>query len=265
MPEAISLISGPGCPVCVSSQQEIDKFIEVAKIKKTIVSTFGDLMRVPGTHSTLLRERADGADVRVVYSTLDCLQIAEKNPGREVVFWGVGFETTAPTIAAAQKKGIKNFSVISAHKLVPPALTALLENDAVQVNGFICPGHVSVIIGAKAYEPIVHKYNVPCVIAGFEPVDILPSILVFVEQIEQKSARVEIAYNRTVSYKGNAKAMEVLFQVFEPVDANWRGLGPIPQSALKIRANFADFDTEKRSSWTCRQQKNQQAVPAEKY
>jgi hydrogenase expression/formation protein HypD len=205
-------------------------------------------MRVPGTESSLLKERADGTDVRVVYSTLDCLKIAEKNLDKEVVFLGVGFETTAPTIAmaiiTADKKRLRNFSVISAHKLVPHALIALLENDDVNVDGFICPGHASVIIGGKAYVPIIENYNVPCVVAGFEPVDILQSIYMLVNQIEQNIAKIEIAYKRVVDFEGNVKAREVMYQVFEPYDAPWRGIGIIPQSGLKIRGEYRDYNAQ---------------------
>jgi len=246
LPKTINLISGPGCPVCVTSQYEIDQFIELANQKDVIITTFGDLMRVPGSRSSLQKERANGADVRVVYSTLDCLDIAEKNPAKEVVFLGVGFETTAPTIAAAilgaQKKKLRNFSVISAHKVVPPALVALMENEQVKVDGFICPGHVSVIIGARAYEPIAEKYHVPCVVTGFEPVDILQGLSMLVDQFESDDAKVEIAYRRTVTWEGNGRAMQVLNQVFESEDAEWRGLGVIPGSGLKIRNEFSEFD-----------------------
>ena len=246
LPQNITLISGPGCPVCVTSQQEIDQFLKLTEYENVIITTFGDLMRVPGSHSSLQKERANGADVHIVYSTLDCLAIAEKNPEQDVVFLGVGFETTAPTIAAAileaKKRNLKNFSVISAHKVVPPALIALMENKNVAINGFICPGHVSVIIGAQAYQPIAEKYHVPCVIAGFEPVDILQSILMLIKQIEQSRGKVEIAYKRGVTYEGNKKARDILVQVFEPCDTNWRGLGMIPQSGLKIRDEYNEFD-----------------------
>lgn len=205
-------------------------------------------MRVPGSHSSLQKERANGADIRAVYSTLDCLTIAENNPEKQMVFLGVGFETTAPTIAAAilaaKRRHLKNFSVISAHKLVPPALTALMENREVTVDGFICPGHVSIIIGAQAYQPVAEKYHVPCVIAGFEPVDILQSILMLVQQIEQSRGGVEITYKRGVTYEGNKNAREFLNQVFDPCDANWQGLGMIPQSGLRIRDEFNEFNAQ---------------------
>ena len=254
LPKNINLISGPGCPVCVTSQQEIDQFLKLTEFENVIITTFGDLMRVPGSQSSLQKERANGADIKVVYSTLDCLQIAEKNPEKQVVFLGVGFETTAPTIAAAileaKKRNLKNFSVLSAHKLVPPALIALMENKNIAVNGFICPGHVSVIIGAQAYEPIAQKYHVPCVIAGFEPVDILQSISMLVEQIEQDRGEVEIAYKRGVTYEGNKKAREILSHVFESYDTTWRGLGMIPRSGLRIQDEHKKFNAQHRFDLT---------------
>ncbi|RJQ57411.1 MAG: hydrogenase formation protein HypD [Desulfobacteraceae bacterium] len=250
MPVTLTLLSGPGCPVCVTAQEEIDRFIRIARKKGVIVATFGDLMRVPASESSLNRERAEGADIRIVYSALDALEIARNNPSRETVFLGVGFETTAPTIAAAvmqaEKQGIANFSVISAHKRVPPALTALMENKAVKIDGFLLPGHVSAIIGAKAYVPLAEAYRIPCVVAGFEPADILQAIHMLVSQIEKQTAAVEIAYRRVVSFEGNARARDVMEQVFEPCDALWRGLGPIPRSGMKFRAEYSRFDAEKK-------------------
>jgi hydrogenase expression/formation protein HypD len=246
MPEIVTLLSGPGCPVCVTSQQEIDQFIALAKYPDVILTTFGDVMRVPGSESSLQLERANGADIRIVYSATDSLDIAEKNPDKQVVFLGVGFETTGPTIAAtvftAANRKIENFSVMSAHKLVPLALKALMENKKVNVDGFICPGHVSVMIGADAYVPIVENYHIPCVIAGFEPADILHAILLIIEQIENGYARVDIAYKRAVNTHGNPKAMDVLLQVFEACDATWRGIGLIPDSGLRFRDEFKQFD-----------------------
>ncbi len=185
LPETITLLSGPGCPVCVTAQREIDAFIKLAGIQNVIVATFGDLLRVPGTHSSLQNERAEGKEVRIVYSAFDALDIAQKNPQKEVVFLGVGFETTAPTIAAsileAEKRNAKNFSVLSAHKVVPPALSALMDADNVKIDAFICPGHVSIVIGSGAYLPVVEKYHIPCVVSGFEPVDILQAIYMLIK------------------------------------------------------------------------------------
>lgn len=250
LPETVTILSGPGCPVCVTSQHEIDTFIKVAGMKDVIVATFGDLMRVPGTHSSLQKERAEGKDIRIVYSAFDALDIAESNPQKEVVFLGIGFETTAPTIAASivggEKRKLDNFSVLCAHKLVPPALAALMATDGVRIDGFICPGHVSVIIGSMAYLPVVEKYNVPCVVSGFEPADILQSIYVLVKQIEAGDAKLQNEYRRAVAFDGNERARQIMYQVFEPTDARWRGIGTIPQSGLKIQRKFDSFNAEKR-------------------
>ncbi len=248
LPPTISLLSGPGCPVCVTDQAEIDAFIELARIDDVIVTTFGDLMRVPGTRSSLQKESAAGRDIRVVYSTFDALEIAKKNPAKKVVFLGVGFETTAPTIAAAilsaAQAGVENFSVISAHKLVPPALEALMTAADVNIDGFILPGHVSVIIGLDAYRPFFDRYQIPCVVAGFEPTDILQGISVLVEMLESKRPALDNAYPRAVSAEGNTKAQQILTEIFEPVDAYWRGIGMIPLSGLKIRQKYADHDAQ---------------------
>jgi hydrogenase expression/formation protein HypD len=250
LPETVTLLSGPGCPVCVTDQGEIDAFIALARQKDVIVATFGDLLRVPGSDSSLERERAEGRDIRVVYSTVDALAIARRTPGKQVVFLGVGFETTAPTIAAAvlsaAAEGRDNFSVISAHKTVPPALEALMAFEDVRIDGFILPGHVSVIIGLEAYRPFFERHRVPCAVAGFEPADILGGIAALVEQIEAASPRLTNAYPRAVTEKGNPKAMQTLLEVFEPADARWRGIGPIAASGLRIRAAYAAFDAARR-------------------
>lgn len=246
LPPEITLLSGPGCPVCVTAQQEIDAFIALAQIEGVTLTTFGDLMRVPGTLSTLRREKAVGRDVRMVYSVLDALNIAAGNPDRQVVFIGVGFETTAPTIAAsivmAEDRGIRNYSVFAAHKLVPPALAALMESGGAHIDGFMLPGHVSVIIGERAYLPFVEKYGRPCVIAGFEAEDILHAIFRLARQIENGRARLENAYKRVVSPEGNPRALALMRRVFEPVEAPWRGIGMIAASGLKIRKEFSRFD-----------------------
>jgi hydrogenase expression/formation protein HypD len=249
LPSTISLLSGPGCPVCVTDQREIDAFIEVARLDDVIVTTFGDLMRVPGSNSSLQKESAEGHDIRMVYSTFDALKIAQKNPDKKVVFLGVGFETTAPTIAAAIRQAdqmkIKNFSVISAHKLVPPALETLMSLEDVQLDGFILPGHVSVIIGLNAYRPFFERHAVPCVVAGFEPADILQAVGMLVEMIESGKPGLDNAYPRAVTEQGNTKAQKILQDIFEPADVRWRGIGMIPQSGLKIRAEYAVHDAEK--------------------
>ena len=248
LPETISLLSGPGCPVCVTAQHEIDAFIALSRTDDVIITTFGDLMKVPGTTSSLQGERANGHDIRIVYSAFDAFDIAKKNPGKKIVFLGVGFETTAPTIAASilsvEEMKIKNFFVFSAHKLVPPALLALMESSDVKIDGFILPGHVSVIIGTKAYLPLFKKYHIPSVVAGFEPSDILQAIYVLVEQIETESPRLDNAYKRAVTFDGNKKAKQIMQDVFEVVDANWRGIGSIPKSGLKIRKEFEAYNAE---------------------
>ena len=250
LPETIALLSGPGCPVCVTDQNEIDAFIELSRIDDVIVTTFGDLMRVPGTISSLQQERADGQDIRVVYSTFDALEVAQKNPDKKVVFLGIGFETTAPTIAAsilqAAQMKLKNYTVISAHKLVPPALEALMSLEDVEIDGFILPGHVSVIIGLDAYRPFFEKYQTPCVVAGFEPADILQAISMLTEMIETGRPGLENAYPRAVTNEGNAKARQILNDIFEPADAAWRAIGTIALSGLKIRDEFAAHDALKR-------------------
>ncbi|RPJ18062.1 MAG: hydrogenase formation protein HypD [Desulfobacteraceae bacterium] len=254
IPETISLISGPGCPVCVTAQSEIDAFIELAGEPDTIITTFGDLMRVPGTGSSLQKERAEGRDIRMVYSTFDALEIAVKNPEKRVVFLGVGFETTAPTVAAsilaAREMKAGNFFVYSAHKTVPQALFALVKTEGIRIDGFILPGHVSVIIGTGAYLPFFNQCRVPCVVAGFEPSDILQALLMLVRQIENKAPGLENAYPRAVSFEGNKKAVGVMNQVFEPADVAWRGIGIIPRSGLKIRDEFSGYDAGKRFSIT---------------
>ncbi|MEJ2283506.1 MAG: hydrogenase formation protein HypD [Desulfobacterales bacterium] len=249
LPPTISLLSGPGCPVCVTDQTEIDAFIELSRLEDVIITTFGDLMRVPGTSSSLQKQRAEGKDIRVVYSTVDALEIAKQNPDKKVVFLGVGFETTAPTIAAAifsaDQMNVANFSVLSAHKLVPPALEALMAAENVMIDGFILPGHVSVIIGEKAYLPFCRNHQIPCVIAGFEPTDILQAIGMLVEQIENGAPKLENAYTRAVTHEGNTRAQKMLNEVFEPADACWRAIGVIARSGLKIRAKYERHDAGK--------------------
>jgi hydrogenase expression/formation protein HypD len=249
LPDTISLLSGPGCPVCVTDQREIDSFIALSHIDDVILTTFGDLMRTPGTLSTLQKERANGRDIRMVTSTIEAVEIAATHRNKKVVFAGVGFETTAPTIAAsllsAKQMGLNNFFVYSAHKLVPPALDALMSNEEVKIDGFILPGHVSVIIGTGAYRPFFDKFKVPCVISGFEPTDILHAICMLVEQIENSRPQLQNAYGRVVTLEGNRKAQQVLTQVFKRADVAWRGMGTIVQSGLKIRDEFAAYDAEK--------------------
>lgn len=248
LPETIALLSGPGCPVCVTAQGEIDAFIALAREPDTIVATFGDLIRVPGSGSSLQREKADGADVQIVYSTFDALDLARRNPDKRVVFLGVGFETTAPTVAAAifsaHQQQIDNFFVVSAHKTVPPALDALAEGE-INIDGFLLPGHVSVIIGLEAYRPFFDAHRVPCVVAGFEPSDLLQAIAMLVDQVESGHPALENAYPRAVTAIGNPKAIAVMDNVFAVADADWRGLGTIAASGLAIREKYAAFDAIK--------------------
>ena len=250
LPKTISLLSGPGCPVCVTDQREIDAFIELARLDDIIITTFGDLMRVPGSNSSLQKESAAGRDIRIVYSTFDALDVARKNPDKKVVFLGVGFETTAPTIAAsilqAAQTKVLNYSVISAHKLVPPALETLMSLEDIRLDGFILPGHVSVIIGLDAYRAFFDKYQIPCVVAGFEPADILQAVGNLVDMIESDMPGLGNAYPRAVTDRGNSKAQKILQDVFEPADACWRGIGMIALSGLKIKDEFAAHDALKR-------------------
>ena len=246
LPPQIRLISGPGCPVCVTPQSDIDAFIELASRPDVTAATFGDMLRVPGSRSSLEAERAHGADVRIVYSPTDALETARRNPTRETVFFGVGFETTTPgvalTIAAAARERITNFSVYCAHKTIPAALEALLSGDAPAIDGFLLPGHVSTIIGSRAYEQVARDFGAACVVSGFEPTDILQSILMLVRQIKEGRAEVENQYRRVVTENGNSAAQQAVAAVFEPCDAAWRGIGLIPGSGLKIRQDYVAYD-----------------------
>ncbi len=250
LPPTITLLSGPGCPVCVTDAQEIDAFIALSQHDEVIVATFGDLIRVPGSYTSLQKESAEGADVRVVYSAMDAVALAQAHPDKTVVFLGVGFETTAPTIAAAilsaQALGLANFCVYAAHKTVPPALSALMGHPAVAIDGFLLPGHVSVIIGMNAYRDFFQAHPTPCVVAGFEPLDLLQAIDALVAQIADGAPALENGYPRAVTDRGNPKARAVMDQVFTPCDARWRGLGPIAGSGLAIRPALARFDAARR-------------------
>ena len=246
LPENINLISGPGCPVCVSSQSDIDRMLAIAAIKNTIITTFGDMLRVPGSKSTLEKERSTGSDIRPVYSPSDALDIARKNKNKEIVFLAVGFETTSPAVASvvddARQERLKNFSVYCCHKLIPPAMGVLLRAREIKIDGFLCPGHVSSIIGTKPYDFIAKEYKIPCVVSGFEPTDILETILMLLKQLSLGSAKVEIQYKRAVQVQGNVAAKKMLEKVFTPTDASWRGLGVIPKSGLKLNADYKHFD-----------------------
>jgi len=247
LPDTIKLISGPGCPVCVSDRKYIDQAIAYCRLDDVIIITYGDLIRVPGSTSSLDKEKAKGADVRIVYSILDALMIAKKNRRKKVVFLGIGFETTAPSSAAgiinAQMAGLRNFYLFSSHKIMPPAMEALID-EGVNLDGYIAPGHVTTITGTSIYKNIPEKFGLGCVVSGFEPVDLLTAILMLVNQIENNDPKVEIAYTRVVKPEGNIKAQQMLDEVFELRDDWWRGLGVLPKSGLKIREKYADFDAE---------------------
>jgi len=247
LPKTITHVTGPGCPVCVTHESEVAAFLDLAGHDDVIIATFGDLMRVPGPKGKNLKTaKADGARVEVVYSPMDALAVAKANPGRTVVFLGVGFETTAPVVAAtikvAREQNLKNFRVLSFHKLVPPALETLLADPDIDVDAFILPGHVSAIIGAKPYAFVAAKYHVPAVVTGFEPLDILAALTDIVAMRRDRTPAVHNAYTRVVAEDGNPVALAVMDEVFAPADALWRGLGKIPQSGLVIRDAFADFD-----------------------
>ena len=246
LPSTVSMRSGPGCPVCVTSMRDIDRAIAIARTPGTIVATYGDLVRVPGSRTTLERARATGADVRVVYSASDALQVARQNPDRQIVLLGIGFETTAPTVAAsiveAAGRNIANYRVLSLLKLTPPVMRALLDSGETRIDGIVCPGHVSVVIGTHPYDFIPSHYHVGCAVSGFEPLDILRSIQLLVEQAEQGAPSVVNAYPRAVHADGNPVALMMMNRVFEPCDANWRGIGTIQASGLALRPEFKRFD-----------------------
>ncbi len=250
LPENIEMLSGPGCPVCVTASADLDRAIALARLPDVIITSFGDMVRVPGSYSSLQRAKADGADVRIVYSVQDALAIARDNPEKSVVFLGIGFETTAPTIAAsilqAEQERIDNYYVLSLHKLCPPIMKALLDLGEVRLNGIICPGHVSSIIGSYPYQFIPDDYNIACVISGFEPLDILLTIDMLVNQIESGQPEIEIAYRRGVKPEGNQPAIRLMETVFETSDANWRGIGVVPSSGLQLKSQYQKFDAEKR-------------------
>ena len=246
LPEKISLIAGPGCPVCVSAQGYIDNAIKLALKEDVIITSFGDMLRVPGKSSTLEKIRAESGNVRVVYSSLDSLRLAELNPDKRIVFLAVGFETTAPTIAlsiiSARQQKIRNLFFLTSLKLIPPAMGCLAKDPRLKLDGFLCPGHVSSVIGSRPYEFIVRRYHLGCCIAGFEPVDILQGIYLLVNQIINKRAQVTNQYSRVVKRNGNCRAQNTINKVFRATDTYWRGLGIIPKSGLKIREEFSEFD-----------------------
>lgn len=250
LPQEIRLVSGPGCPVCVTPLSYMDQAIELSRRPGTIITTFGDLVKVPGSFSSLEHERAAGADIRVVYSAMDALEISREKQDSEVIFLGVGFETTTPTVAAtlltAQADGRQNFSVLSGHKVMLPPMRALLETPEVDIRGFLCPGHVSAVIGSSAYESLAHDYHTSCVVAGFETLDILEGILHLAIQAKNGEAGVENAYERAVTSGGNRTALDMMDQVFRKVDTEWRGFGTIPNSGLALKEEFSPLDASLR-------------------
>lgn len=248
LPSNIELISGPGCPVCVTSIKDIDRAIASCNIKNSIITTFGDLFSVPGTYSSLEKEKADGKDIRIIYSQMDVLELSRKNINKEVIFVAIGFETTAPNTALiikkAKEESLKNISILSLHKTIPPAMEALLTDKKRNLDGFICPGHVTAIIGSRSYKFITDEFKIPCVVSGFEPLDLLEAIYLLVKQIENGIALVENAYPRVVNEEGNMKAQNLMNEAFGHIDANWRGLGEIPLSGLGIGDEFEEFDAQ---------------------
>lgn len=248
LPKEIELVHGPGCPVCVTSLELVDKALAIAAMPNVIFCSFGDMLRVPGSGKDLFSVRASGGQVRIVYSPLDAVKIAQANPDKEVVFFAIGFETTGPanamSVIQAKALGIKNFSVLVSQVTVPPAMHVILGSPQNRVQGFLAAGHVCAVMGYWEYPPIAEKYQIPIVVTGFEPIDLLKGILVTIEQLEKGYHIVENAYTRVVSYEGNQPAQTILKKVFEPCDRNWRGIGLIPNSGWKLRPEFADYDAE---------------------
>ncbi len=248
LPDKLQLLSGPGCPVCVTSKQFIDQAVAFSRMDDVIITTFGDLVRVPGSSSNLYQEKSKGADIRMVYSVHDALDIAKQSPEKKVIFLGIGFETTAPGTAAgiqtAAERGLQNFYVLSSHKVMPPAMAALID-EGVQIDGYLAPGHVSAITGSGIYQEIPRQYGVGCVISGFEPADILQSIFMLLEQINSRSFKVEIQYKRAVKPEGNQLAKRMMNEVFSLRDDWWRGFGVLPLSGLRINEAYERFDADK--------------------
>lgn len=248
MPPTVEMLSGPGCPVCVTPNADLDKAIALARLPNIIIASFGDMIRVPSSHYSLQQVKAEGGDIRIVYSTQDALEIARHNPSKSIVFIGIGFETTAPTVAAsilqAEQEHLNNYYVLCQHKLCPPVMKALLDSGDVRLEGIICPGHVSAVIGSRPYEFIPRDYGIACVVSGFEPLDILLCVDMLIAQIESGVPTVEIAYRRGVRPEGNQVALKLLYTVFDVSDGNWRGIGTIPGSGLQLSKKYQRFDAE---------------------
>jgi len=250
LPEQIELVHGPGCPVCVTSLEMIDKAHAVASMPEVIFTSYGDMLRVPGSHGDLFSIKASGKDIRVVYSSLDAVNIAQANPDKQVVFFAIGFETTAPanamSVLQAQQLGLKNFSILTSQVRVPPAMNAILGSSNNRVQGFLAAGHVCTVMGFWEYFPISNKYKVPIVVTGFEPVDILQGILLVINELEHKTHQVKNAYSRVVNFEGNKPAQKIIEQVFTECDQKWRGIGKIAKSGWKLKSEFKDYDAEVR-------------------
>ena len=246
LPKEINMIHGPGCPVCVTPLNLIDKAVHLALDKNVVLCSFGDMLRVPGSKKSLLEAKAEGADIRILYSPLEAVKIAQENPDKEVVFFAVGFETTAPanalSVAHAHKKGIRNYSILASHVLVPPAIQAVIDDEESKIDGFLAAGHVCTIMGTSEYHPISEKYKVPIVVTGFEPVDLVQGILMVVQQLENKKSRVENQYSRIVKEEGNVEAQKIISEIFEVDHQFWRGIGEIPDSGYVVKEKYAQYD-----------------------
>ena len=244
------MVHGPGCPVCVTPLHLIDKAIYLAEEKNVILCSFGDMLRVPGSERSLLEAKANGADIRILYSPLEAVKIAQQNPDRQVVFFAVGFETTAPanalSVVHAHRLGLNNYSILASHVLVPPAIEALVSDEECVVQGFLAAGHVCTIMGTEEYYPLVEKFRVPIVITGFEPVDILQGILMTVQQLEKGEAKLENQYARMVREQGNPKAIETVYEVFDITDRMWRGMDVIPNSGYQVKDKYAAYDAKRK-------------------
>ena len=252
LPKEITMVHGPGCPVCVTPMHLIDKAVYLALKEKVILCSFGDMLRVPGSTDSLLEAKSKGADVRILYSPLEAVKLAKDNPNKQVVFFAVGFETTAPanalSVLHAHREGLENYSILASHVLVPPAIDAVMNDDLVNIQGFLAAGHVCTIMGIGEYGPLVEKYQVPIVVTGFEPVDILHGILMVVKQLEKSEHKLENQYARVVRPEGNPEARKVIEEVFEITDREWRGVGNIPLSGYQVKEQYAAFDANKKFS-----------------
>lgn len=246
LPKEITMVHGPGCPVCVTSVSVIDEAVWLAKQPNVILCSFGDMMRVPGTRQSLLEAKAEGADIRMLYSPLEAVELAAKNPDREIVFFAVGFETTAPanalSVVQAAKMNVRNYSILASHVLVPPAMEAILSDPENKIDAFLAAGHVCAIMGLEEYYPVAEKYKIPIVVTGFEPVDLLQGIMMAVKQLEANEYRVENQYTRAVQREGNKMAMDAIEEVFEVSDRTWRGIGEIPQSGYEVNEQYKDYN-----------------------